>query len=74
MPENIPTFFCCYVEGSGGFNVCHSILEIAKQEAERLAQLPSNKGKRVFVLQAILSAKVPDPVTWESLRIDELPF
>ena len=63
---NIVPFWLCFVEGTyGGFHFKHYTLEAAKKEAERLAQLPDNKGKQVYVLGVIGSCEVPEtPVTW----------
>jgi len=43
-------FYCCFVEGTGGFTVRHLTMGDARAEAMRLAQQPKNHGKKVFVL------------------------
>ena len=66
------TFWMCWVAGR---DVCptpfdasyaHYDLEEAQIEAERLARLPANKGKTVYLLECIGKCKVdPIPVVWE---------
>ena len=67
---NIVPFWLCYVEGTHiGFPYKHFTLEAAETEAERLAQLPDNRGKQVYVLGVISSCEVPKmPVTWSILN------
>jgi len=43
----------CYVEGSPKTSHIHSTQEQAEAEAERLSNLPGNKGKKVYVLASI---------------------
>lgn len=53
----------------------HDTFESAKTEAKRLVL--SNKGVRFWVLRAVGSAELPDPVRWSEAddnEIDELPF
>ncbi len=54
-------FWCCYVEGSGGFKIAHFEEEEARNEAERLSLLPENQGKKVWLLfsEAFCIAGVP---------------
>lgn len=66
-------FYTCWVDGSnGGYGYKHTSFEAAKQEAERLANLPPNDGKLVFVLCCLGFAKV-NKVLWENTEAD-LPF
>ena len=44
-------FWCCYVEGTGGFQFQHWTEAQALQEAARLARLSSNRGRKVYVLR-----------------------
>ncbi len=60
-------FWMCYVEGTdGGCHYRHQTLKGALIEAERLARLPSVRGKTVYLFEcvAICSAQ-PLPVKWE---------
>jgi len=46
----------------------HPMLKLAQDEAERLAKLPENIGKKVYVLEAVNWCWInPKPVEWESL-------
>jgi len=58
-------FFMLYVKGRQGPAVKHFSQEEAMAEAERLAQLPENLGKKVYLLEAIGYCEVElTPVTW----------
>lgn len=59
-------FWNCWVEGTdGGFHYRHSSLEVAKQEAERLARMPSINHRKVYVLELVAYCEVPEiPVDW----------
>jgi len=61
-------FWLCWVGGTdGGFHYRHYTFEGALIEAERLARLPDNRGKYVYVLEASNRCKVePCPVKWEA--------
>ena len=66
-------FYTCWVEGTkGGYGNKHSIFEDAQNEAKRLANLPGNDGKMVYVLCCLGFAKVTK-VTWED-TLPEIPF
>jgi hypothetical protein len=59
------TFYCCYVDGTGGFNHKHDTEAEAMKEAERLAKKGQNHGRKVHVLKCIASCEVPEtPVQW----------
>ncbi len=60
----------CYIEGTdGGEHYQHHTLESAQLEAERLAQLPYNKGKTVYLFECLGKCRVaPYPVRWEVPR------
>jgi hypothetical protein len=61
----VPTFYCCYVDGTGGFAHKHDTEAEAMKEAERLAKQGQNHGKKVHVLKCIASCEVPEtPVQW----------
>ena len=63
--ENSDSFYCCYVEGTGGFAYKHSTEDKAVKEAERLAR---KENRKVYVLKAIKSCEIPDsPVKWNNL-------
>lgn len=66
-------FYTCWVEDtSGGYGYKHPNFEDARKEAERLANLPGNDGKQVYVLCCLGCAKVIR-ATWEDAS-QELPF
>jgi len=67
-------FYTCWVEGTnGGYGYKHPTHKKAKAEAKRLADLPSNDGKQVYVLCCLGFARV-SRVTWENTESDEIPF
>lgn len=55
------TFWACWVKGNRSPTFQHRTADDAQKEAERLARLPENVGKPVFVLKA------------ESFALVELP-
>jgi hypothetical protein len=58
-------FYMVFVEGSQGCRYCHNTLGEAKCEAERLARMPENRGKRVHVLESTEFVICPElPVEW----------
>jgi hypothetical protein len=58
-------FWMCLVEESQGCRYMHGCKEDAIQEAERLARLPDNAGKKVYVLEVISYCKTEiKPVLW----------
>ena len=58
-------FYTCWVENTnGGYGYKHPTFEDAKKEAERLANIPGNDGKEVYVLCCVGFAKV-SRVIWE---------
>jgi len=65
-------FWNVWVEGTdGGYHNKHTTLESARQEAERLARIPSNKGQKVFVVECVCWCEVPEaPIEWH----DIIPF
>ncbi len=63
-------FWIIFVEHTdGGRHYRHSSLASAQIEAERLASLPGNQGKGVYVFECIGKCKVEQtPVKWEVTR------
>jgi len=58
-------FWMCFVEGSCGCRYQHRSKELAFEEAERLARLESNRGKKVFVIESVSYCKTEImPVIW----------
>ena len=58
-------FFMSYVKEERGPAIQHFSQEEAEAEAERLAQLTENLGKKVYLLEAIGYCEVElTPVTW----------
>jgi len=72
MGEEQP-FWMVYVDGNRGSEYKHNTYEQAKFEARRLAQIPQNLEKRVYILLAIEYAIVFNPVQFVNLA-DPLPF
>jgi len=72
MGEEQP-FWMVYVDGNRGSEFKHIAYEDARREAERLAQIPQNRGKRVYILLATEYVIVFDPVQHIKL-FDPLPF
>ena len=61
-------FFMLYVEGRNVPKVIHEAQPDAVREAERLARLPENRGRMVYVLETVKVCYVgPSPVTWSKL-------
>jgi hypothetical protein len=57
-----------YVQGRTSPTCAHATPEIAQTEAERLARLPDNIGREVFVLKAVKKCKVESaPTKWEEM-------
>lgn len=52
--------------------VRHSRYDIAVNEARRLAKL--SPGERFYVLATVGSARTADPVTYEVIDCDQIPF
>ena len=65
----IGQFWTCFVEGTnGGGHFQHPTFDEAKDEAERLARMLLNQGKKVHVLEEVGYAIVPEsPVEWHSM-------
>jgi len=67
-------FYMCYVEGSdGGKHYRHTYRYKAEEEAERLATLPKNLGKAVYIMTAEVACVAPPPgVQWYLLTHKEV--
>ncbi len=67
-PLPITKFWNCYVEGTnGGVYYKHGTRAEAYKEAERLARIPFNKGKKVYLMESIAVCEVPEvPVVWDT--------
>jgi len=53
-------FFTCYVEGTdGGSHYKHKRLKDAEIEAERLANQPKNRDKKVYIMASFSCCVVP---------------
>ena len=59
-------FWLVWVDGTRGATFKHPNVQEASNEAERLALLPENAGKQVYILEAI-SACAKNIVTWTTL-------
>ena len=58
-------FWCCYVEGTGGFNRKHEDYGAAEVEATRLAR---KEKKTVYILEAIRYGYVEEtPVSFHDI-------
>ena len=60
-------FYCCFVEGTGGFAKKHDTFESARIEAERLCK---KEGKRVYILTPMITC-VPGAPEWKSIEAIE---
>ena len=61
-------FWMCYVEGKHAPAHKHLEWDTAQKEAERLAVLPDNLKRKVFVLRAVALCEVSSPpVEWTTL-------
>jgi hypothetical protein len=73
------TFFMVWVEGTKPPEYHHRTMDKAQEEAERLARMPVNVGRNVFILTATSCARCePQPVTFTeisgNIKPDEIPF
>ena len=68
------TFFMVLSDKSAETRVRHATLDIARNEAKRLAAL--NPGIRFFVLASLGHMVKEDPVTWQGHEYDpdQIPF
>ena len=67
-------FWICFVQFSqGGNHYQHYTFESAKTEAERLALLPGNEGRNVYVMLCVGAVVKPPAVTWISID-NGIPF
>lgn len=61
-------FWMCYVQDSDGCKVRHINRTEAMEEAERLSRLPSNAGKKVYLLVVVgYVSYEPMPLKWKNL-------
>ena len=61
-------FWMIYVDGKTGCTEKHLTLEDAKKEAERLATLEGNRGRKVFILKSTLCCYITAPITWGTIE------
>jgi hypothetical protein len=70
-------YWMVYVENQGTPTYKHGTYEEAKREAERLAQMPSLKGHRVYVFEAVSYCVCPPAIQWVSadeINYKDIPF
>lgn len=75
LQRNVPpeTFFMVLADNSSQTNVRHATIDIARNEARRLAAI--NPRVKFFVLASLGHMVKEDPVTWrEHEPNDEIPF
>jgi hypothetical protein len=79
--SEVNTFWMVYIDGTMGCTHKHLKYSEAKNEAARLALLPTNRGCKVFVLRATDYVIVETPAQWyrmddalNELSVDKLPF
>lgn len=65
-------FWMIYVEGKGAPTYKHPTENEARKEAERLAKLPDNQGRGVFVLESVANCRY-NSVIWSDGKYP-LPF
>mgnify|MGYP001611605164 CR=1 FL=1 len=63
-------FWNCFVEGTtGGCHTKHATLQDAREEARRLARLPENRDRKVYVLELVGYYEVTEvPVEWHEVE------
>ena len=63
-------FWIIFVEHTdGGRHYRHPTLALAQNESERLARLPDNQGKSVYIFECVGKCKVEQaPVKWDIPR------
>jgi hypothetical protein len=66
-------FYMIFVEGGQSPTYRHQTLELARLEAQRLASLPDNVGKNVFLLCS-LTYVTYNPFVWNTTTTDIIPF
>ncbi len=65
----VDNFYMCYVEGRSRFIAPYNTLNMARTEAELLANLPENEGKKVYLLTSIeYCQKETSPVSWHRIE------
>ncbi len=68
------TFWTCWLEGTnGGRQFQHESFGSAEQEAKRIALMPENDGKKVYILMC-LGAVSAKKTTWEQAASFDVPF
>jgi hypothetical protein len=71
-------FWTILVEGTdGGQGHQHATEQDARVEANRLARLHQNKGKKVYIMLSVACCHTPPEVEWEEIGgdlRDGLPF
>jgi hypothetical protein len=66
------SFWMVWVDGTKTPTCKHETLQGAYNEAERIARLPDNAGKRVYLMQAIQVCTY-NAVQWQSLHDKNIP-
>lgn len=68
-------FFMVYVDGRRNPEMKHATRQAAESEAERLAQLPDNQGRYIYVLESVACC-IKHSVDWVYSNIEphDLPF
>ena len=69
----VSKFWMVYVESANEPVIHHPTLEVAKQEAERLAKMTNLQGRKVYVLE-VVGCCVYNAVDWLTLTPDGIPF
>jgi len=62
------TFWMCYVQGAHTPTYFYLTEAAARKEAERLASLPDNQGRRVFLLKAVAMCVAPPIIEWKEVK------
>lgn len=73
--NNEKRFYMVYVDGQGSPTYKHATQQAAESEAERLALMPSNQGRYVYVLESVACC-IKRSVDWVYSYINhpDLPF
>jgi hypothetical protein len=75
MPEVAERFYMIFVEGQRPPTYQHGNLQNAVEEASRLARIPENIGRKVFILETIQCLR-SNPLPVDNIKIESplVPF
>jgi hypothetical protein len=72
--QNEERFYMVYVDGRRNPEMKHATQQSAETEAERLAQIPENQGRYVYILESVACC-IKHSVDWVyTNRNPDVPF